>query len=84
MLYLDLKNKNFLPIKLAPTGVAAVTIKVQTIHQFLGITNRPNVVNPRRLDDYFLDLLPGQKLTLLIDEVSMVDYSTLNLIHESL
>lgn len=84
MFYLGLVQSGFVPVKLSPTGVAANTIDGQTIHRFLGITNRPNVPNLMRVDQYFKDLQEGQRLALLIDEVSMVSSELLTVLDEVL
>lgn len=67
MIYMGLQTSGFIPIKIAPTGVAANTIEGQTIHPFMGITNRPNAPNPIRIGQYFKDLELEQKLATLID-----------------
>src|SRR4051812_48287273 len=68
---LDRKGKIFRIV--APTGVAAVNVKGQTIHRFLGI--RPDV---RTLGDYIKSCMKRTKVpwsnleVILIDEISMI------------
>jgi hypothetical protein len=80
MLKLGLEAQGFKVLKLAPTGVAANTISGQTIHKFLGLNNRPGVANPVRLDECLKELEGKRKLVLLVDEVSMVSKSLLDLL----
>lgn len=67
--------------KLAPTGVAAHNIAGQTLHRFFGMSDRSQIPNFQKLDEY-IKLYP--KIVLLIDEYSMISARLLNSINDAL
>lgn len=70
-------------VVLAPTGVAALNVKGQTIHSFFGF--HPDI-EPRLVRKAFPDTLPTFKAieTMVIDEISMVRADLLDCIDRAL
>jgi hypothetical protein len=46
--------------------------------------NRPNIVNPRRIDEYFKDLEREQHLALLVDEFSLLSFDIVKTMNNAL
>lgn len=67
--------ENITPVILAPTGVAAHSVKGRTIHSYFGIDADTNAINLVRLQD---TIKVHQHLVYFIDECSMINYELVN------
>lgn len=82
------KNEGFEPIRLAPSGVAAVNIKGLTIHRWFRFTKFGRQfpeANSYAIREQLMDIADrGLRPLFLIDEVSMIPGTLLNVISKSL
>jgi ATP-dependent DNA helicase PIF1 len=82
--YLESKLKHKTIIKLAPTGIAAINVKGQTIHSFFGFPSEAlNNANFYVKNEILLTIIKKLDI-LIIDEISMVRADILDAIDKSL
>jgi hypothetical protein len=81
------KNEGFEPIRLAPSGVAAVNIKGQTLHRWFKLTmsGRQSEGNSYAIREQLMDIADqGLSPIFLIDEASMISGDILSVLSKAL
>lgn len=83
------RRNRYQPVMLAPSGVAAVNVKGETIHRWFRISRMSKgsyfVGNPYSVREQFIDMsVKGRKPLLLVDEASMISGKLLSAMESTL